>query len=219
MTTRLTKLAIDRIDVVDRGANQKAHITLFKRDAPMSDEKRLEAIETEAKETKSLLAKVLDAVKGIKPSDAPDPQAELAKRDQAIADAQAELKKRDEEIAAFKAKESAAVYIAKAKDLAIFGKAEEFGPELQKIAGALGETDFAKFEQRLKGLVEQVKAGKLFEQIGKDGDADADPNAKLEALAKAHQQAHPDVTFEQAYAHVLTTPAGVEIYDAATKER
>ena len=50
------------------------------------------------------------------------------------------------------------------------------------------------------------------------GDGDEGPQSKLEELAKAHQVANPTLTYEQAEAAVLSTPAGVDLYSEIAKQ-
>ena len=59
---------------------------------------------------------------------------------------------------------------------------------------------------------------KLFKSIGTadpgadDATGGDDPSDKLEALAKAYQKDHPELSYEQAEARVLETPEGSELY-------
>lgn len=54
---------------------------------------------------------------------------------------------------------------------------------------------------------------KAFEQVGETGNGEGtDAEAKLTALAKAHQESHKDLSPEQAYVAVLDTPEGQELH-------
>jgi hypothetical protein len=54
---------------------------------------------------------------------------------------------------------------------------------------------------------------KAFEKVSTSGEGDgSDAEAKLDALAKAHQEKNKDITPEQAYSAVLDTPEGQELH-------
>ncbi|MBU2701172.1 ATP-dependent Clp endopeptidase proteolytic subunit ClpP [Sporomusaceae bacterium BoRhaA] len=80
-------------------------------------------------------------------------------------------------------------------------KAEEIGPVLK----SLSETDpegYAKIESVLAAANEQIAAGKLFAELGADGEGDNDITKQIEAKAQ-EIQARDKCTKEQAFAKAL----------------
>jgi hypothetical protein len=226
MATALRHLKIRRVALVDKGANQEAFVTLYKRADPQEDvnmdDKDLEKVSESLFQRLVKLFKSKPAEDGAE-GDAPAADAvakqhadELAERERKLAERETEIAKRDAEIAKLKDAEEAKEYIAKAAKLPGFGKAENFGPILQKIAKALTAEEFAAFSQQLAGAQGQIQASKLFAELGVGGEPEqADPLAKLDTMAK-HMVAKSEgkLTFAQAYTAAVQTPEGQTLYAA-----
>lgn len=130
--------------------------------------------------------------------------AEIAKRDAVIAD----LQKRAALLEETNAK---AEFAKKALDL---GLTEAHGETLRKAYG--GDKDaMGKIEQLIKGLTEQVKTGKLFEEIGvKNGTDATSPKAKM--MAKVAEVRKADTTLDtdaKAIAKIAADPSQRELWN------
>lgn len=86
-------------------------------------------------------------------------------------------------------------------------------------ATLLGAVEGIKDDELRKvvlGIVTAKDAGleKAFTQVGEGGDGGEgnDASTKLDALAKAYNEKHDDITPEQAYSAVLDTPEGGELH-------
>ena len=203
----LKNLRVDRIALVDNGANQDAHVVLFKRKAkepPMPDESVVDEV---------VRKQVVDLQKQVETAEAARKAAEATATDlakkldgQAAAIAKMQTERRNTE------------FVAKARTIPAFGKAEEFGPILAKIEGALTAEEYGKVETRFKAINDQLGASELLREIGGGGgDEPASATAKLDALAKVHQK-EKGVTYEAAYAVVIKSAEGSALFRQATKE-
>jgi hypothetical protein len=79
------------------------------------------------------------------------------------------------------------------------------------------ETIPVEKREAVMAILKSKDAGmaKAFEQVGETGDGSgegADANTKLDALAKAYNKEHPDLSPEQAYSAALDTPEGQELH-------
>ena len=84
---------------------------------------------------------------------------------------------------------------------------------LKRIDSIEDESMRKRAHEALKA--QDAQLAKAFDTYGVAGinrnDADS-PTAKLDAMAKKHQEANSGITFEKAYAHVVATPEGKELY-------
>jgi uncharacterized protein YukE len=112
------------------------------------------------------------------------------------AEAEVTLAKMREEKETFEA-------IAKARTLN-FGKAEEIGPLLMRVAkGTSTVADAETLERLFKAAGEQGKVSHLFRAVGSETAVDGDPEVLLKAKAGEIQKANNGMTFEQAYAKAM----------------
>lgn len=205
MPTMLKKLKIRRCALVDKGANQEAFVTLFKRDdtqeVPVDDQETAAVEETPVIQEPEVVAKADYEAVVLKVAELES--AATAAREQAEK-ATAELAKRDEEI-------EIAKFVAEAEKLPLFG---DKGPSwLRTVAKALGE-DYPAFRERLAATQEQVQQSALFKEVGSAVAVDAsDPGAVARVLAKRFQESDPSLTNEQAISRAYATPE----YKAARK--
>lgn len=114
-------------------------------------------------------------------------------------------------------------YIAKSAGYENLAKADdEFGPVLKSIAnaerdGALPEGTAAKLDEVLKAADEQVKAGDLFKEAGRNGHGgNSDAEGKAKAAAAEIKKADPKLTDAQAIAKAYE--ADPSLYDEYQKE-
>jgi len=202
VATKLEQLTIRRVALVDKGANQEAFVTLFKReDSDMAQDQGISKADYDAAVAKAatLEAEVHKAVE------------EKAVAEQAAEEARTELAKRDEamEIAKFD---------AQAKDLPFLG--EKGGVWLRTIAKALGD-EFAAFQTVLKAVtVQEETSNALLKEIGSDGDTEgSDFDSRVQAVAKRIMKEHPSFTQEQAYVKALEAPEIGVLYNEVRKTR
>lgn len=132
---------------------------------------------------------------------------EIAKRDAENAD----LKKR---LAAVEEKNAVAEFAKRAADL---GLPEAHGETLRKAHG--GDKDaMAKIEQLIKGLTEQVKTGKLFEELGVKGGNVVTAKSRVDAKVVEMQKDDAKLTRAQAIAKIASSPADRELWNAYKAE-
>jgi len=208
MATELRKLKIRRVALVDKGANQEAFVTLFKRDDAeevqhMDDQEAavvepvaetvskadLEAAIAKAEAEKAEIRKAMEAVQ----AEAETAKAELAKRDEAT------------EIAKFD---------AEAKDVPFLG--DKGGVWLRSISKALGD-EYAAFRTALLSAAAVEQDSALLQELGTPGTGeDADFNAVATQVAKTIMKDQPQLTREQAYVKALES---AEVKAAYARDR
>lgn len=207
MATWLRKLTIRRVALVDAGANQGAHVELFKRaevgperkEPDMAEQDKVPAPDQET------IAKVADLEKRL--ADAEAAHAELTKRAEA-AEATAktateEKAKLEDRIEKLEEASERVRFIQKAESVPHLGKPEEVATRLRKIAKALGDAEFEEYMKKEVATANQLRVAKLFDVNGSDGDQGSDFNTKVEVLAKSIRTADPKLTAEQAYVKAL----------------
>jgi DNA-binding transcriptional ArsR family regulator len=100
--------------------------------------------------------------------------------------------------------------IAKARTLGM-GDPKVVGPLMVRIAkGKTTRDDVAVIEALLKAASAQSK--RLFSVAGSADDGTTDPDEILKAKAVERQKARPGMTYEQAYAEVLSEPENASLY-------
>jgi hypothetical protein len=211
MATKLEQLTIRRVALVDKGANQEAFVTLFKRDSDA------EEVQDMAKDKATEDTTVTKADYEAAIAKAAALEAEVAKaadeKAAAVAEAEtvrAELAKRDEaaEIAKFDAQAKAVPFLG-----------DKGGAWLRKIAGALGD-EYPAFQTSLAAVQKQEEESVLLKEIGSDGDTEGnDFDGRVSAVAKRLLKENPSMTQEQAYVAALETPEVGSLYAEARKTK
>lgn len=261
----LSKLKVEEISGVDRGANPGAKVAFWKRDLTNDNQgdnnmdieelaKRLEALEKSDSDNKETIEK-LEAEKQELETLAKMSDAEKAYMDKMSDEekkrfmgldskGRKEMMTKADEVAKAeeKAKEET---VSKADFEAIRKEANELKAEIKKIndekAFEAFKTDIAK---RVPVLASEEKASvvkalhamdedardafvkelesaekvkdKFAKEYGVVAKSESDPEAQLEALAKAHADKH-NVTIQKAHAEVLNTAKGQELYSQIGK--
>lgn len=224
MAKKLKDLKLDRIDLVDKGANQGSKVLIAKRDMGAGA-----CPDCGSKGYKSDDCPTCQAHQK-KESDMPD----MEKRDAEVAELQKRLdteKAEREKLAKQAAEDRAALvkmqdererdqYIAKARGLKAFGPADDLGGDLRDIAKALGAERFTKLETKLRAIQKQLETSKLFAEMGAEGTSQVlDPYTKIEKAARELVSKGTDMTFEKAFDKVLQTPQGKEWYNEYLTQR
>lgn len=211
MSKTLKNLRLDRIDVVDKGANQDSRILIVKRDAscppnkekkPMTDEEKAAAATAEAEAKKR----------------ADEAEAVAKRQADEIAIAKREAAEAKAEIAKMRDERERDQFIAKSKDFKAYGPADTLWQDLRDISKALGPDRFAKFEQTLRAVQTQAESSALFKEVGASGYGDSlSPWAKIEkAVAEQVQKSGGVLTKEAAMTAYLNTPEGKALYTQHT---
>lgn len=220
MASKLRRLQYVKVALVDQGANQQAHITLFKRDTTMS--KSTPTVEEVTKERDEVVAKnaLLEAEVADLKKKLPAPTPEPVKLPEAVQKQLDDLAKRNEalESEVAKAREAKALTeaISKAAIFKALGNADDLGTLLYAVRKHLSAEQVADFEKRLAAWNEQIRQSNIFKALGTPSvDADS-PEGQLDALAKARAEKE-NIPYELAYSKVCDTPDGVKLLKATRK--
>ena len=213
MATKLKDLRVNRIALVDKGANPGAWITLFKRDDTVAKDTKKKPMPPENDGDAD------DDEKGKDMEKRDEMTIELPDEIQKRLDAAVALEKRAQEleqrVAKMEEQRERTEAIQKARTLDRLGKADDLASLIQKARKLFTADEYAAFEKNLAGWNEQLAKGKLFAEFGSDAQEATDPYGKLEAAAKALvSKGDGKMTFEQAFAKVCDTPEGKELYRA-----
>ena len=184
------RLRLNRVDVVDKGANPGAHITLAKR---AITEERLMA------DTKDILPEAV--AKRLA-----DLEADNKALSVSVAKAEAEAKEQAETVAKMveTAAKAEAVTVAKGFDK-LPGKTDEIAHLLFVAKRKFDASDYEAFVTVLKAADAQIKAGKLFSVTGVD--ADGDTASKVDQMI-AKRMTEKNETRPQALRAIQDTPEG-----------
>lgn len=125
-------------------------------------------------------------------------------------------------VESLEAKDALAATKAELADLdGVVPDLNELAKQLTSLRKADAEAADAMLTQ-LKATAKQAKESRLFSVVGNDGEGSgtvAKVETKIAAAVKKYQDAHPDVTPEQAEAEVLkANPALYDEYNAAQRE-
>lgn len=193
MATELRKLKLRRVALVDKGANQEAFVTLFKRE----EAREVEHMADETKVEETAVATVTKADYDAVLEKAVKAESDATAARQEAENALAELAKRDEELELQK-------FATEAATVPHLG---DKGPQwLRAIHKALGE-DYPTFREALTALETQVKDSDLLRETGSNAEAGAsEPETVATALAKRIRENDPTLTPEQALARAYDTP-------------
>lgn len=188
-------LRLNRVDLVDRGANPGAHITLAKR--ATTEGRRMAEIPMDTSEVAKRLAEVETE------------RVELTKR---VEKAESEAKVNAETVAKMleDAAKSEAVSIAKGLDK-VPGKAEDVANLLFVAKRKFEASEYEAFVTVLKAANEQIAKGKLFAAIG--GDAVESEASDLDRLVNK-LSIEKGIPRHTALSEVMTTPEGKAAYSA-----
>lgn len=126
-----------------------------------------------------------------------DMQKRLGDAEKRASDAEALAKRLDDE-------KQNRTYVEKASNLRHLPgvTADDFGPVLRKVAGALDEDTFAKFEQTLKAANEAIHTGSLFKEIGSGSGVASGVMAEVAGLVTEIRKANPSLDEHGARAQV-----------------
>lgn len=80
--------------------------------------------------------------------------------------------------------------------------ADDFGPLLRKIAGALDEEEFGKLEQALQSANETIRTSGVFGEFGRGGSGSTTVEAQVTEKAEEIRKADPSLSAQQARAKV-----------------
>lgn len=128
---------------------------------------------------------------------------------------QTEVESLTKRLAASDARDAVASFAKKAKDL---GLPEAHG-EIMRKAYAGDAESITKHEAVLKGLVEQVRTGKVFAEFGsKEADTGASAFQKFEGLAAELRKVETTLTKEQAFDKVYNDPANIALREVHKSE-
>lgn len=212
MATRLKKLIVDRVDLVDKGANPDAEIALFKRDtdpkaesltptkeAPVADDTTVD-VEALAAERDALQAE-LDALTEMSDEDLAALRGlELAKSDTPPSiddtslpeDVRKALVEADElrvRVAKMERDARLALFVRKAADdYASLAPADELGPaleEIDRVAPDAAQT----LDRLLKAVAARAETSDLFKELGTTSSGKSDADSKFAALVAKAQEA------------------------------
>lgn len=191
---RLKNLQLTRVDRVERGANQGAHIVLFKSLEDLASEPQdVDTNDPLSKEDESMSddAQKQDEVT----TDPITPEAEtVAKADfEAVQKEKAELEAKvakmaelEQTVAKMQREQTRREFVAKAEQFSNLGDTEELGGLLMAAHEHFEADQVATLERLLAGANEQVEKGALFATFTRtDSDGPLGWENKLEELAKA----------------------------------
>lgn len=196
MPKRLTNLRITKIALVPKGANQAAHVLLYKSATPWEDDE----METVSKaDYDALVAKLTEADKTIttlteqvKTLTPPDPNdvwkgvpEEVKKR---LEDAEARAKQAEAAVAVEKAAREKVLYIAKARGFSYLPVNPDDDWEVFQALATLPEAVQKRLDALFKSAEELGRQAGVTRALGVGGlpGGDQSPMAELEALARSY---------------------------------
>lgn len=221
---RLRRLSVNRVDLVDAGANQGAHVALFKRegDNPMPTEaEQLAAIKKAVDDasaeavtktveyvTACYAAQYLDecaafqkAVDDAAGADDITKRKDLPEEVQtAIAKERAERETLEKRLADVEKQRRVDETTAIAKGLPFIGEStDDLGALLLKAREQLDDATYAEVTDVFSKSQARIAAGELFKTKGRDGEADLSPGLeKIEKRAAEIVQGDPKISKAQA---------------------
>ncbi len=208
---RLRRLKLDRIDLVDAGANPGAHISLFKREGVRSEvSETSDGVTTvPSVATKTKEAPPVDETAEETP-DAPVEETPAEKpetsKDFAASALRKELQERDEELAELRKEKRMRHFIEKAGDFSTVAEPERLGLLLEEAERVLSDDNqeyLTKILKAAKSASEVESTSKIFEQLSQTEVEDEPWDQKLEKRAKEVADSQ-GITIEQAKAKVMT---------------
>ncbi len=216
MPRKLRRLKLDRVDLVDSGANPGANITLFKHrtESPSAGTRRVHisavpketekvtktadelqaAHDAEMTESRELAAARLTEIEELRAdvertvSEADTDSAEVQKQ---LDDVTSRVEKTEIENAELRKADRVRTFIAKAK---AYDLPEQIAPMLMEADEHFSEDS----KQQFDGLLAQAKTEKLFAQLSDPGAEGEDAATRLQKAAKARVDEGLEPTIEQA---------------------
>lgn len=193
MPTKLTKLRVTRVDCVDKGANQAAHILLWKRKEPPMAETIAkadhDAVVAKLKEAETQIATLTEQVRKLTPVDPEDIWKGVSPVLKAkFVEQEKRAKAAEEAIAVEKAEREKVVYIGKARGFKYLPINPDDDWEVFQGVASLP----APVQERVDAL---LKAGEEFGRLAGLDKArgrsnlpagDGSPLAELESIARSH---------------------------------
>lgn len=196
MATRLKALHITKIALVPKGANQEAHVLLYK-SAPPEEEEMADTVDKAAHEAvikqlndaKTQIATLTEQVTKLTPSDPEDiwkgvPDA-VRKR---VEESEARAKRAEEAVALEKAEREKVLYIAKARSFTFLPVNPDDDWEVFKGLATLPPPVQERLDTLFKAADELGRQAGLTRTWGRDGvpSGGAAPLAQLEALGRSY---------------------------------
>src|SRR5581483_4759770 len=203
-------LRLDRIDLVTAGANQGAHITLYKSEDPSNESHLIDksvdgtlggmdSMENdntqEVDEVEKAEVTPKSRVKSISKA-----QVELQKALEAEVQKNQALAERVEKMENERLEQE---FIAKAADLANLGPAPELGRLMLDVKKSVSETSYQTLERLLKAANAQLEKGALFATLGRSEVENPTVEDRINELAKAKLAAGTAKTIELAKMDVI----------------
>lgn len=207
MPSKLRKLRLRRIDLVDKGANQGAFVTLFKN---MAEEEHTIMPQDEPKATP-----VTDVEKRLV-----DLEKALADAEQRVADAEAEKDASADRIAKLEDSQRLQRAITSANLFKSLGNPDDLSGKLAKYEAQLDAETFVILRKDMESWNTKLAEAEtvLTKELGVEGEGDTSLTSNLDKLAKAYRKDHGNgITYEQAYAEVIRTPEGKKLYSDIAK--
>jgi hypothetical protein len=223
MTTELQHLRLNRIDLVDKGANPGAAVVLVKRDdsqeEPVSEKDKTPTVED------------LQAQLAVEVQKREDAEAKLAeaKNDEGVTkriadlekeakDAKAEADRNRDKLEKIEEETERREFIAKATEFeAAFGSPEVFGPILRKAHKTLNEDERKTLDGLLESVTKMVRDSALFREIG--GGRDGETGGAWDKIQKNAAEKYPDKPKADAVSLYLKTAEGRKLHKAYRKEQ
>lgn len=185
---RFLKLQVDRVDFVRAGANEGAHITLFK-SAPATlevDQVTDPVVEAPEAPVEEVAMPEETPVETVAKADFEALQKQLADEAEARNVSVEKAAALEARIHKMEREQKQAEFVAKARDLSNLGEANTLGAVLLEVADGVSEDTYKSLETLLKAANAQMETGALFVQFGKQDDDDpVDVVDRITALAKA----------------------------------
>lgn len=198
MATRLKALKITKIALVPKGANQEAHVLLYKSAPPEEEDMPPEtvskadhdAVVAKLKDAEAQIATLTEQVKKLTPADPEDlwkgvPDA-LRKR---FEEQEARAKRAEEAVALEKAEREKVLYIAKARSYKSLPVNPDDDWEVFKGLATLPAPVQTRLDTLFKAAEELGRQAGLTRAFGRDGvpiGGDDAPLAQLEALGRSY---------------------------------
>lgn len=210
---RLKELRLTRVDRVTAGANQGAHVVLFKSEAEITAPPTVTVMDEPTQETVMSETQVTEEVKTEETS-RPEPEAvseaEVAKAKAEAEEVRKELAETRAEVAKMKQERLEAEFISKAAGFKALGSQDEIGKLMLAAHQSFDDAQYKTLERLLKGASAQVEKGALFATFARpEADGPEGWEAKLEALAKEKVQAGTERTIELAKVAVMRENADI----------
>lgn len=215
----LKRLRINRVALVDKGANPEAEIVLFKREHGFASMEECMAEHDDMDKCKALMGEMEKMT-----DKTPDPTAiekRLAEFEKRAAEAEAKAKAADEKVQKLEDQREMDVFIAKASGLKDAGFTPDDAAILRKVYKAVTAEEAKRLDAILNGAAALARDSVAWREVGVAGAGGFGGGAyeKLEKMAKEVQAKEPKLTAAQAMTKAADTPEGLALYNEYEKER